>query len=204
MNSQVRLVDGFLRLMAQTTRTADSRKDVPFGGFVDIVPHFFWGGVPPNPNSWGVNRRFHHKQAKYWKFHVIETTASILTKSGITIETTKWISWVVPIGAQQIQDGTRPPFWRKTVKSPYLCDCSTDFDENWQVDAHWPLAADQPLNFWISENWRWRRSPSWKIKKIAISPNLQWFDQSNNLHEIWYTGANGPHNLSDRLKIWIS
>jgi len=61
---------------------ADSRKDVPFGGFVDIAPHF-----------WGVTRRFQAKLAKYWKFHVIETTASILTKFGITIEITKWSSW---------------------------------------------------------------------------------------------------------------
>ena len=43
---------------------ADSRKDVPFGGFVDIAPHF---GVksPENPNFGGVNRRFQAKRAKY-------------------------------------------------------------------------------------------------------------------------------------------
>ena len=36
---------------------ADSRKDVPFGGFVDIASHV---GVkyPKNPNFKGVNRRF--------------------------------------------------------------------------------------------------------------------------------------------------
>jgi len=32
---------------------------------------------PENPNFWGVNRRFQAKLAKYLKFHVIETTASI-------------------------------------------------------------------------------------------------------------------------------
>jgi len=87
--------------------------DVPFVGFVDvdIAPHF---GVkyPQNPKFWSVNRRFQGKRAKYWKFQVIELTASILTKFGVTIETTKWSSWVVPIGAQQIQDGGRPPFWK--------------------------------------------------------------------------------------------
>ena len=36
---QVRPVDRFSPLMAQTTR--DSRKGVPFGGFVDIAP--YWG-----------------------------------------------------------------------------------------------------------------------------------------------------------------
>ena len=59
---------------------------------------------PENPNFWGVNRRFQAKRAKYWKFHVIETTASISVKFCTTIETIKWSPWVVPIGAQQIQD----------------------------------------------------------------------------------------------------
>ena len=35
---------------------ADSRKDVPFGGFVDIAFHF-GGEIPENPNFWGMNRR---------------------------------------------------------------------------------------------------------------------------------------------------
>ena len=85
--------------------------------------------LPQNPNFGGVNRRFQAKRAKCWKFHVIETTLSILTKSSVTIETTKWSSRLVPVGAQQIQDGGRPPFWKKTVKSPYICDRSTDVDE---------------------------------------------------------------------------
>ena len=138
---------------------ADSRKDVPFGGFVDIAPNF-----------WGVNRRFQAKLAKYWKFHVIETTASISTKFCITIETIKNSSWVVPIGAQQIQDGGRPPFWKKTVKSLYLCNRLTDFDKIWYSDAYWPPTGNLSLKFRIFENPKWRRPPSWKITKIAISP----------------------------------
>ena len=43
---------------------ADSRKDVYFGSFVDIAPHF-WGKYPKNPNFGGVNRRFQAKRAKY-------------------------------------------------------------------------------------------------------------------------------------------
>jgi len=43
---------------------ADSRKDVPFGGFVDIAAHF-GGEIPQNPQFWGVNRRFRAKRAKY-------------------------------------------------------------------------------------------------------------------------------------------
>jgi len=60
---------------------------------------------------------------------------------------------VVPIGAQQFQDGGRPPFWKKTIKSPYLCNRLTDFDEVWYSDAHWLLTADAdlPLKFRIFE-----------------------------------------------------
>jgi len=31
---------------------ADSRKDMPFGGFVDIASHF-GGEIPPKPQFWG-------------------------------------------------------------------------------------------------------------------------------------------------------
>jgi len=46
----VRLVDGFSRLMAQRTRTR--AKGVPFGGFVDTVPHF-GGEIPENSQNLG-------------------------------------------------------------------------------------------------------------------------------------------------------
>jgi len=94
-----------------SSNDANSRKDVPFRVSLTFLPIL---GVksPENPNFWGVNRRFQAKRAKYWKFYVIETTASISTKFCTTIETIKWSSWVVPIGAQQIQDGGRPPLWK--------------------------------------------------------------------------------------------
>jgi len=53
-----------------SSNNADSCKDAPFGGFVDIE-------IPQNPNFGGMIRHFQAKQAKYWKFHIIETTASI-------------------------------------------------------------------------------------------------------------------------------
>jgi len=74
------------------------------------------------------------------------------------------------------------PRWRtaailkKTVKSPYLWNRLTDFDEIWYNDAYWTLTADLSLKFPIFEKQRWRRPPSWKITKIATSP--QRFDQS--------------------------
>ena len=93
--------------------------DVPFGCFVDIAPHF-WREIPPNPNFGGVNRRFRVKRAKYWKFHGIETTASILTKFGTTIDTTK-----------------RSRHLEKSQKSRYIRNGLTDFYENWYADAKW-------------------------------------------------------------------
>jgi len=46
------------------------------------------------------------------------------------------------------------PRWRaaailKTVKSPYLRNRLTDFDEIWRADADWPYTADRPLTFQI-------------------------------------------------------
>ena len=61
-----------------SSNDADSCRDVPFGGSVDTAIHF-GGEIQQNPQLWGVNRRFQAKRAKYWKFQVVETTASILT-----------------------------------------------------------------------------------------------------------------------------
>ena len=79
------------------------------------------------------------------------------------------------------------PRWRtaailkKNVKSPYVCDRSIDFDEIWHDDAYWPLAADQLLKFWIFENPKWRRPPSWKSQKSRYLRN-----GLLDLYEIWY------------------
>ena len=59
---------------------ANSRKDVPFGGFVNIASHF-GGEIPPKPQFWGVNRRFQAKRAKYWNLNFTNPrrrTAAIL------------------------------------------------------------------------------------------------------------------------------
>jgi len=59
--------------------------------------------------------------------------------------------------------------FEKTVKSSYLSNRWTDFDEVWHGDANWPPTGDRPLKCWIFQKPRWRRSPSWKTTKIAIS-----------------------------------
>jgi len=37
----------------------------------------------------------------------------------------------------------------KTVKSPYLRNRLTDFDEIWHADADWPRTVDRSLKFSI-------------------------------------------------------
>jgi len=49
------------------------------------------------------------------------------------------------------------PRWRtaanmKTVKSPYLRNRLTEFDEIWHGDADWPPTGDTPLKFRIKKN----------------------------------------------------
>jgi len=104
---QVRPVES---LMAQTTRT---RARMCLLGASLTLPPILGVKSPENPNFWGVNKRFQAKRTKYWTFHVIEITESISTKFCTTIESIKRSSWVVPIGAQRIQYGGRPPFLKK-------------------------------------------------------------------------------------------
>jgi len=54
---------------------------------------------------------------------------------------------MVLIRAKQIQDGGRPPFCKENIKSLYLCNRLTDFDEVWHDDVYQPLAADDRCNF---------------------------------------------------------
>jgi len=67
---------------------ADSRKDVPFLGFVDSDPHV-GGKIPKNRNFGGVNRHFPAKLAKSKNMHIIKTTGSIPTKFCTAIKTIK-------------------------------------------------------------------------------------------------------------------
>ena len=95
-------------------------KDVPFGGYVDMV-HYLGGQIPPKPQFWGLNRHFQAKRAKYENLHIIKTTAPISTKFCTLIQTTKYSSWVVQTRVQQIQDGGRPPSWKIAI-SPQPLD----------------------------------------------------------------------------------
>ena len=66
------------------------------------------------------------------------------------------------------------PRWRtaavlKTVKSPYLRNRLTDFDEIWHRYADLLTTGYILLKFRIFQKTRWRRPPSVKNTKIAIS-----------------------------------
>ena len=84
-----------------------------------------------------------------------------LCKMGVfTIQIVKK-NWIT-----KIQDGGRPPFWKKPLNCYlYLSKRLTDFDEIWHSDANWPPAGDRPLKFRIFQKPRWRRPPPWKTKK---------------------------------------
>jgi len=78
------------------------------------------------------------------------------------------------------------PRWRtaailkkKPVKSPYLCNRLTDFDEIWYRDAYWPVTMDLPLKFRIFEK-QYGGGRHLEKSQIAISPR-QFYRSLQNL-----------------------
>ena len=63
--------------------------------------------------------------------------------------------------------------FEKTVKSPYICNRLTDFDEIWHDDAHSSLTADRPLKFRIFEN------PRPGKYTTRVDPHV------DNSHQVW-------------------
>ena len=143
-----------------------------------------WGwNTPKTPILEGVNRRFQAKRAKYWKFHVIETTASIWNKLGITRETTKWSSWVVLVGAQQIQDGGRPPFSKKTLITISL----RPFDRCWWNLARRTLA---PGSGSTVKNVDFLKIQDGGGRHLEKSQKLRYLRKGlTDLYESWYADA---------------
>jgi len=84
------------------------------------------------------------------------------------------------------------PRWRtaaivKTVKSPYLRNRLTDFDEIWHGDAHWPRTWDRPLKFRIFENLRWRNESSNLQPKVK---RKYWYIKCSVLQYFTFTNSN--------------
>jgi len=64
MNSPGQTCRRIFKLEGSNDRRGLAQGYAPFGGFVDIAPHF-GGEIPRKPQFWGLNRRFQAKQAKY-------------------------------------------------------------------------------------------------------------------------------------------
>jgi len=77
-------------------------------------------------------------------------------------------------------------FGKKTIKSPYLCNRLTDFDEVWYSDAHWLLRADAdlPLKFRIFEIQDGGGCHHQKSQKSRYLRN-----GSTDLYKIWHAGG---------------
>ena len=151
-----------------------------FGGGISLILHPILGvKYPQNPNFRGVNRRFQAKRAKYWKVHVIEPTASILTKFGTTIQTTKWTSCVVPICAQQIQDGGRQLF----LKRLNCCISATVWPILMKLAWWIELAPYSEPTVKISNFWKS------KMAAVAILKITKTGNGLTDLYKIWYADA---------------
>ena len=170
----------------------------------------FWGSKPPNPQIWGINRRFQAKLAKSKHVHIIKTTASIPTKFCTAIKTTKCPSWVVPTHALQIQDSGRPPSW----KNRKIAISRPRFNRYWRNLARWcnsnvlTVLTVKNLKFYKS---KMAAAAILKNRKIAISRpwfywfwrNLAWwrirpswlFGQLQRSKEIQDAGGRHPNNL---------
>ena len=144
----------------------------------------FWGRNPPQKTTLGLNRHIPTKWAKYWKFH-INYQIHCIDFSQISHNDRDH-----QVVSQYMADGHH--FEKKPIKSPYLCNRLTDFDEIWHGGAYLPLIVDLPLKFRIFENPRWRRPPSWKLQKLRYLCN-----GLTDLYEVWLMMQNGSLNHSD-------
>ena len=88
---------------------AHSRKDVPFGGFVDIASHF-GGEIPRNPQFLGREEAFSSQTGKILKVSCYRNYCIDFNQILHNDRDHRVVVVGVPIGTQQNQDGGRPPF----------------------------------------------------------------------------------------------
>ena len=100
-----------------------------------------------NFNCGGVNRSFQAKRVKY------------STKFRKIIKNTSTVRGWSPNRRPTSPRWRRAAILKKIVKSPYLRNRLTDFDEIWHDDGNWSPTADLSLKCRIFENPRWWRSP---------------------------------------------
>ena len=126
---------------------ADSRNNVPFGGFVDIAPNF-GGEIPRKPQFLGREQAFSSQTGKILK---VSCYRNYCIDFNQILHNDRDHQEVVVDSPNR-----RPtnPRWRtaailKKNKSLYLCNSLTDFDKIWYSDAYWPPTTDLPLKFRI-------------------------------------------------------
>ena len=105
---------------------------------VNIAPPLPYFAPPPKKNNfWGVSRRFQALFTKKYNLHIIESTASILTKFCTVIKTTKCLcGWSKRAHHKFKMADSR--HLGKIEKSPYRHDGLTDRHEIWHDGAGWP------------------------------------------------------------------
>jgi len=63
-----------------------------------------------------------------------------------------------------------PRWWTaailKAVKSPYLCNLLTDFDDIWHGDACWSPAPEVEFRFLIFDNLIWQTAAILRMEKL--------------------------------------
>jgi len=137
---QVRPIEGFLRFTAQTTRTRERM----------CILGFRWYCSP----FWGLN--FQAKLAKYCEFMLSKLLyrfqPNFAQRQRPQSGHSGWSQYV--LNKSKMADGRR---FAKSVKSQYLGNLLSNFDEIWQSEAHRPLTANRSLKFRISDNKKWRR-----------------------------------------------
>ena len=161
MNSPTgRPVDGFSRLMAQTTRT---RARVCLLGVSLILLPTLREKSPSNPLFLGREQALWRQT---WKIFKVSYYRNYFIDFNQILHSDRDHQVVIVCrpnthpSKSKMADGRH---FGQTVKWPYLCNRLTDFDEIWQGDACWPLSA-QPATVSISNFW---------ISKMAILKNYK-------------------------------
>ena len=142
------------------------------------------------------------KISHFWKSNmaaatILNTDILKITKITISQQRIDWssrnLAWLCKMGlftAPGVKNlNFQNPRWRvatilKTVKSPYICNHSTDFDEMWQGDANWPPTGERQLKYQIFQHPRWQPPPSWKSQKSRYLSN-----GLTDLRKIWQDDA---------------
>jgi len=129
------------------------RKDMLFGGSVDIAPHI-WGQISPKLKFWGHEQAILKQMCKIFKLSYYQ---NYWMDSNQILHTSKDHQICFVGGPETWKTNSR---WRtatilKNKKSRYLCNRFTDFDGIWHDDAPQTSRHCELLRFPEFKNPRW-------------------------------------------------